>query len=239
MSFHGHAREFRTRLMWSLIGYAGAFALTVSFANDLWGVISRPAINAVKTGAVRLPVGDTAPMEQFAIIWLKIPMVVSIFLASPVGLYQVWGAISTHLDPHERRWALPFVLCNSSIFVGGGLLGYFVVLPVSLSSCFGTVDASVRTSMVSEYFGLFASATLGSGISLQLPVMIFFLTLVRITTPSLLISYSRQAILGIVLLAAMINPIPGVFNLILFTLPMVVLYFVGVGASYLLNRIRS
>ena len=92
---------------------------------------------------------------------------------------------------------------------------------------------------ISEYFDLFVNVTLGVGIVFELPVLIFFLTLIRISSPSFLISHSRYAILGIMLLAAVITPTPDVFNLMLFALPMMLLYFVGVFASYLLERSRE
>jgi sec-independent protein translocase protein TatC len=45
---------------------------------------------------------------------------------------------------------------------------------------------------------------------------------------------SRYAILIITIIAAIVTPTPDVFNLMLFTVPMCILYFMGVFASYLL-----
>jgi sec-independent protein translocase protein TatC len=75
---------------------------------------------------------------------------------------------------------------------------------------------------------------LGVAIVFELPVLIFFLTLLRVTTPRFLLVNSRYAILAIVVLAAIITPTPDVVNLVIFSVPMVLLYFVGVFASYLL-----
>ena len=69
---------------------------------------------------------------------------------------------------------------------------------------------------------------LGIGLVFELPVIIFFLTLLRIASPAFLLSHSRYAILVIVILAAIITPTPDVFNLMLFAVPMVALFFVGV-----------
>ncbi|MEI9812952.1 MAG: twin-arginine translocase subunit TatC [Acidobacteriota bacterium] len=63
---------------------------------------------------------------------------------------------------------------------------------------------------------------------------VFFLTLLRITTPGFLIRNSRYAILGIVILAAVVTPTPDPVNLALFSIPMILLFFLGVFASYLL-----
>jgi sec-independent protein translocase protein TatC len=68
----------------------------------------------------------------------------------------------------------------------------------------------------------------------ELPVLIFFLTLIRVASPSFLIRHSRYAILAIVILAAVITPSPDALNMTLFAVPMILLYFLGVFVSYLL-----
>jgi sec-independent protein translocase protein TatC len=76
--------------------------------------------------------------------------------------------------------------------------------------------------------------TLGVGLVFEMPVIIFFLTLLRLASPRFLIKHSRYAILAITVLAAVVTPTPDVFNMMIFAVPMVLLFFVGVFASYLL-----
>ena len=80
---------------------------------------------------------------------------------------------------------------------------------------------------------------LGISLVFELPVLIFFLTLIEVASPSFLLRHSRYAILAIVILAAVITPTPDVFNLTLFAVPMILLYFMGVFASYLLVMRRE
>jgi sec-independent protein translocase protein TatC len=87
---------------------------------------------------------------------------------------------------------------------------------------------------ITEYFDLFVNVTLGVALVFELPVLIFFLTLVRVASPRFLLRHSRYAILAIVIAAAIITPTPDFFNLMLFAVPMNLLYFVGLFASYLL-----
>jgi sec-independent protein translocase protein TatC len=87
---------------------------------------------------------------------------------------------------------------------------------------------------INEYFDLFVNVTLGVGLVFEMPVLIFFLTLLRLVSPSFLIRNSRYAILVIVIIAAVVTPTPDIFNMMIFAVPMVVLFFVGVFASYLL-----
>ena len=80
---------------------------------------------------------------------------------------------------------------------------------------------------------------LGIGLIFELPVLIFFLTLLHVVSPRFLISHSRYAILGIVILAAVVTPTPDVFNLMLFAVPMCGLFYLGIFASYLLQLNRE
>jgi sec-independent protein translocase protein TatC len=87
---------------------------------------------------------------------------------------------------------------------------------------------------INEYFDLFVNVTLGVGLVFEMPVIIFFLTLLRIASPRFLLRHSRYAILGITILAAVVTPTPDAFNMMLFAVPMLLLYFVGLFASFLL-----
>jgi sec-independent protein translocase protein TatC len=175
-------------------------------------------------------------MEGFNIIYLKLPLLVSIFLGSPWILYQVWAFISPGLYKREKKWAVPFILCTAGLFIAGGLFAYFVAFRFGLEFLLGIgLDANV-TPMVSinNYFDLFVNVTLGVGLVFEMPVLIFFLTLLRIASPRFLLRHSRYAILAITIIAAIVTPTPDVFNMMIFAVPMVMLFFVGVFASHLL-----
>jgi sec-independent protein translocase protein TatC len=237
MSFLEHLEELRSRLLKCLAGIGVAFLLSLVFANQLWIIISEPATSALTQIGIKDPrLAQIKPMEVFQIVWIKLPILSAIFLASPWVLYQVWGFIAPGLYRKERRWAGPFVLISAGLFIAGGLFAYFVAFRFGLVFLLG-IGRDIRIQplvSVTEYFDLFVNVTLGVGVVFELPVLIFLLTLVRVLSPGFLLRHSRYAILLIVVLAAIITPTPDVFNLMLFSVPMVLLYFVGVFASYLL-----
>jgi sec-independent protein translocase protein TatC len=175
-------------------------------------------------------------MESFNVIWFKLPIVCAIFLASPWVLYQVWAFISPGLYRRERRFAVPFILSSAGLFILGGLFAYFVAFRFALTFLLGIGLGKHITPVVSvdEYFNLFVNVVLGVGVVFELPVIIFFLTLLRIVTPGFLIRHSRYAILIIFIIAAVVTPTPDAFNMMLFAVPMCGLFYVGVFASYLL-----
>ncbi|MCX6638450.1 MAG: twin-arginine translocase subunit TatC [Acidobacteria bacterium] len=236
MSFLEHLEELRSRILKAVGGLLVAFVLCLIFANELWVAVSKPAIDALKRIGADPNLAQITPMDAFTTIWVKVPMLAAIFVASPWLLYQVWAFIAPGLYKKERRWATPFILCSAGLFIAGGLFAYFVAFRFGLEfllSIGRNINVKPVVSIV-EYFDLFVNVMLGIGLVFEMPILVFFLTLLRITTPGFLMRNSRYAVLIIVVLAAIITPTPDVFNLMLFSVPMCVLYFVGVFASYLL-----
>jgi len=237
MSFLEHLEELRSRIIRALIGVAVAFVLSLTFTYQLWQFVSQPAVEALKTLKINPPeLVAIEPMEQFNTIWVKLPILCSVFIASPWILYQVWAFISPGLYRRERRWAAPFILSSAGLFILGGLFAYFIAFRYGLTFLLGIGQGySVRPMVsISTYVDLFINVILGVGLVFELPVLIFFLTLLRIVSPSFLLNHSRYAILLIFIAAAIITPTPDVFNLMLFATPMCMLFFVGIFASYLL-----
>jgi len=237
MSFMEHLEELRSRIINALYGLVVAFVASLIYAGQLWDNISEPAVVALKHLKVEPPqLAQLTPMESFSIIWVKLPLLCSVFIASPWIVYQVWAFISPGLYKKERRWALPFVLLTAGLFITGGLFAYFLAFRYGLEFLLGIgMSNNVRPVVsITEYFDLFVNVTLGVGLVFELPVLIFMLTLLRILSPRFLMRHSRYAILIIVIAAAIITPTPDVFNLMMFAIPMCALYFVGVFFSYLL-----
>ena len=237
MSFLEHLEELRSRIIRALAGVGVAFVLSLTFTQQLWLLVSKPAVTALKElGYQQTSLTAITPMEQFNTIWVKLPILAAVFLSSPWVLFQVWGFIAPGLYKKERKWATPFILCSAGLFILGGIFAYTVVFRFGLVFLLGIGRDINVIPMVSitEYFDLFVNVILGVALVFELPILIFFLTLLRIVSPLFLLRNSRYAILIIVILAAIITPTPDVFNLMLFATPMCLLFFAGVFASYLL-----
>ncbi len=236
MSFLEHLEELRARIIRSMIGVGVAFIGSLSFSSQLWDFVRQPATHALETLHYDPELAQIAPMDNFQIIWVKLPIVCAIFLSSPWILYQIWAFISPGLYRREKRWAAPFILCSAGLFIIGGVFAYFVIFPYGLTFLLGIGRGQGVKPVVSitEYFDLFVNVVLGVGLVFEMPVLIFFLTLLRIVTPSFLLNHSRYAILAIFIIAAVVTPTPDVFNLMLFATPMCLLFYLGIFASYLL-----
>ena len=241
MSFMDHLEELRSRIIRSLYGIAIAFALSLIYADKLWNFVQGPASYALTKLGYPPDLVQISPMDTFSVVWVKIPMLLSLFIASPWVLWQVWGFIAPGLYKNEKRMAAPFILVSAGLFILGGLFAYFVAFRFGLEFLLGIgKDLHIKPQIsIVDYSDLFFNVILGVSLVFELPVVIFFLSLLRIVSAKFLLQHSRYAILLIVILAAVVTPTPDVFNLMLFAVPMVLLYFVGVFAAYLLEYQRD
>ena len=237
MSFLEHLEELRKRLILSFAGIGVAFVLCLLFSDQLWAVVFEPAGAALRAlRVVPAELHQISPMDTFQIFWMKVPILFAVFLSSPWVLYQVWAFIAPGLYKKERRYAVPFVLSSAGLFIIGGLFAYFIAFRFGLEFLLGLgIGKGVSpTVSVTEYYDLFVDVMLGVGIVFEIPVLLFLLTLLHVASPAFLVRHSRYAILAIVILAAFITPTGDVFNLTLFATPMIILFYVGIFASYLL-----
>lgn len=241
MSFLEHLEELRSRLLKCLGGLGVAFMFALIFAPQMWLLVQQPAETALRDLGFAARLVQYSPIDGFMTIYVKLPLLAAIFLASPWILWQIWSFVAPGLYQRERRFAGPFVLTSAGLFISGGLFAYFVAFRFGLKFLLG-VGKDIRVEpliSIVEYLDLFINVTLGVGIVFEIPILIFFLIMLRITTPKFLMEHSRYAILGIVVVAAVVTPTPDVVNLMIFSLPMILLYFVGVFAGWLLTLKRD
>ncbi len=171
----------------ALYGFLAILALCVAASDRLFEIVMAPGYDAMNrtaiSGAGFIAVGV---MEKFQIIWVKTPLVASIFLASPWILWQAWAFVSPGLYPREKRWAIPFVLAIASLFLLGGCFGYFVAFRYGMTFLLGIGKDTHVLPLISiaDYFDRLVDILLGIGVAFELPVVMVFLTLIRVASPS-------------------------------------------------------
>jgi len=237
MSFLDHLQELRSRILRMVLGLLIAGAISLTFVDQLWRLIAAPAVEALTRLGIKPPtLKAITPMEQFNVIWVKLPFLCALFIAAPWVVYQIWAFISPGLYKRERRYAVPFVLCTAGLFILGGAFAYLVAFRFALTFLLGIGIGNYvePTVSIGEYFDLFVNMTLGVALTFEMPVLIFVLTLLRVVRPAFLVKHSRYAILSIFVIAAIVTPTPDAVNMLLFALPMCLLFYVGVFAGYLL-----
>ena len=169
---------------------------------------------------------------------LRVASYGGLILAMPVILWQIWRFIVPALHAKEKRYAIPFILTSVLLFLLGGFLAY-LTLGKALEFLIAWAGSDVGALFqVSKYIRLVMLMVAAFGIGFQFPVLLVFLQLVGVVTPQQLIKGWRYAIVGIVLVAAVITPSGDPISLAALAVPMTVLYLISVGIGLLFQRRR-
>ena len=241
MTFFEHLAELRKRIINSLYAIGiGAF-VGVYIAKYVITWITAPIIKALTQAGLTAQLYYTHP-AGYLNTYITLGVYIGIVLASPVVLYQLWLFVAPALYKHERSAVTGFVFSTVFLFIAGIGFGYFVTLPYILRflvSFQGSVGPIKPMITVNEYFDLVLLILLILGLVFELPVLIFFLSLFGIVTPQFLWKNFRYAILVIAVVAAIVTPTPDAMTMLIFMMPMVILYFVGIIVSAVVVRNKN
>ena len=230
MTFTEHLEDLRWCLLKSLAGISIAFVFSYFFSDQIFGFMVAPLKQNLKAGQNLI---GTGVAEAF-FVEIKVALAAGIVFSSPYIFYQIWRFIAPGLLGPEKRLVLPFVLCATIFFVGGGYFCYRVVLPVAFGYFIEQYGAMGVTPAIriGEYFSFFFRMVLAFGITFELPVFTFFLVRLGIWDYRFMWRSFRYAIVVIFILAAILTPTPDVINQSLLAVPMLLLYLVSIGVAY-------
>ncbi len=241
MTFLEHLEDLRSRIIRALAGLGVAYLASLIFADQIWLAVREPAGSALRALGFREDLVILEPTEAFATVYIKLPVVAALFLSSPWAIWQIWSFVAPGLYRREKRMAAPLIIASSVLFIGGGLFAYSVLFRQGLEFLLGIgrgLHAQPAISMAS-YTDLFVNVVIGVGVLFELPVAIFFLALLRIASATFLLANTRYAILLIVFAAAFLSPTQDAYHLAMLSGPMILLYFAGVGAAFVLELQRG
>src|SRR5712664_2865391 len=235
MTFFEHLSELRKRIIYSLYAIGVGAFIGVYVSKYIINWIIRPIIKALTEAHLDPTLVYTHP-AGYLNTYITLGVYIGIVLASPVVLYQIWLFVAPALYKHERSAITGFLFSTVFLFLSGIAFGYFVTLPYVLRFLVSFKGPVVPMISINEYFDLILMILLGLGLVFELPILIFFLSLFGIVTPKFLWQNFRYAILIIAVVAAIITPTPDAQTMLIFMLPMVALYFVGIGVSAMVVR---
>ena len=234
MSFLEHLEELRRRIIYSIIAVAVAFFACWGYAERIYEVMQKPIMLALHNHGMAEKLVYLNPTEPFN-LYLKVAFLVGLFVASPVVLYQVWLFISPGLYRHEKRYVMPFMFSTVGLFLAGGYFGYRIVYPAALDFLIGYGKQFQPMITISEYTDLFLTIIIGMGAIFELPILVFFLSLMGIVSAGFMWRNFRYSILIIFIIAAIVTPTTDILNMCLFAAPMVALYAVSIGIAWLVH----
>ena len=228
-SFIGHLTELRSRLVKSIIYLFIFFIICYFFAEDIYSFLVEPYAEAVKDDDVNRRLIFTALHETF-ITYLKVAFFTAMFVSSPIILTQIWKFIAPGLYKNEKRALLPYLIATPTLFLLGGMLVYYLVMPLAIKF-FLTFETSAQVSglpiqleaKVNEYLSLIMRLIFAFGISFQLPVLLSLLARVGFIDSEYLKKRRKYVIVIIFIAAAILTP-PDPITQIGLGIPLLILY---------------
>ena len=180
---------------------------------------------------------DTVPGAFY--LYVRVAFYAAIFFAMPFLLYQVWAFISPGLYRHERHYVVPFITMGTVFFLLGAAFGYYIAFPRAALWLLELGSGFRPLIKANEYFDLITIIMLGLGAVFQIPTITFFLARLGLITPVKMIRPWRYVIVVIAVLAAVISPTGDIPNMLVFALPMLVLYVLSIGIAWLFGKPRA
>src|ERR1700677_5087457 len=238
MPLLAHLEELRKRIIFSVLGVLVGFILCWSFADRIFALMQQPIIGALRHHGIGGGLVYLNPTEPFN-LYLEVALVGGLFVASPFVFYQLWLFIAPGLYRKEKRYVMPFLLSTVGLFIAGGLLGYKMVYPASLDFLIGYGQRFQPMITIGEYTKLFVTIIVGLGLIFEIPILVFFLAVMRVITARWMLRNLRYAILVIFIIAAIVTPTADVLNMCLFAAAMLALYAISMGVAWLGNSARK
>ena len=225
-----HLEELRQRLFRSLIAIAVGM-LGGWFASPY--VLDWLVKETVHRAYVFSPV--EALMERF-----KLALILGACFALPAVFYQAWAFIVPGLFRRERKLLLPLVIASLALFAAGVACSVWLILPI----CLKALDVFLTPSMTAQFrlasvLGFVYSLCFATGIVFQLPLGIGALTAMNVVSSRFLLRQWRLAIVGAVVVSALITPGDVVIAQLILGIPLVGLYALSVIVAWMIERSRG
>ena len=228
-SFTSHFIELRSRLLNSLIFIFIVFIISYIFAEQIYNFLVEPYANAVKDDPLSRRLIFTALHETF-ITYIKVAFFAAIFLGSPVFLIQIYKFIAPGLYKNEKKAILPYLISTPILFLLGGLLVYYLVMPLAIKFFLSFETLGSNSSLpiqleakVNEYLSLIMKLIFAFGLSFQLPIVLSLLARVGLVDSEFLKERRKYVIVIIFATAALLTP-PDPITQIGLAIPLLILY---------------
>ena len=237
MTLVEHLTELRRRLVICVVSVA--IGMVVGFIAYDWvfDFLLRPyeqianADNSIAGGKLV----QIDPLEGFS-IRMRTSAYVGIGLAMPVILWQIWKFVTPGLYDHEKRYAVPFVASALTLFVLGAGLAYYT-LPRALEFLVDIGGDDLVTAFApGKYFQLITYMMLAFGIGFEFPIVLIFLQLAGVLETDTLRRGRRFAIVGILVLVAVITPSGDPISMLMLSVPMILFYEVAILIGSILTK---
>ena len=228
MPLTSHLGELRKRLVHGMIVITVVFVGSTFIEMEL----NQPILTAFRAplDARNVPLVFLELTEPF-FTYLRIGLYAALFLSFPYLLGQTWLFVRPALYSKERKAVWPFILLSYPLFVGGGLFGYFIVIPIGYDFFLDFENKfTLPTLSMASYLSLTIHLLFAFGLVFELPTVSFILTRLGIINAAWLRKNRKYSLVVIFIGAAVLTP-PDVFTQTLMAGPLIVLYEISILVS--------
>ena len=180
----------------------------------------------------------TTAQEAFT-LYVTVSLYAAIALSIPFLLLQIWGFISPALYAHEKAYVTPFITLSSIAFVAGAAFAYYILFPPAVEYLLGVADEFRPLLRATDYFDLITIIMLAMGLIFQMPAITYVLARIGLISAGLLARSWKIALVIILIVAAFVSPTGDIPNLLLFALPMMILYVFSIGIAWFFGKKRQ
>jgi len=240
-SFVEHLTELRSRLVKSVIYLFIFFVVCYFFAENIYSFLLAPYAEAVRDDPINRRMIFTALHETF-VTYLKVAFFAAMFVASPIILTQIWKFVAPGLYKNEKRTLLPYLIATPVLFLAGGMLVYYLIMPLAIKFFLTFETSGQITSLpiqleakVNEYLSLIMRLIFAFGISFQLPVLLSLLARVGFVDSEYLKKRRKYVIVIIFAVAAVLTP-PDPITQIGLGIPLLILYELSILSVKLIEK---
>lgn len=228
-----HLIELRSRILKSMIFLLFTFVICYIFSDKIYNFLVDPYAQAVKDDGNNRRLIFTALHETF-LTYLKLAFFSAFFFSCPLILIQIWKFIAPGLYKDEKLALLPFLIATPILFLFGGMLVYYLIMPLAIDFFLSFETSSTNGSLpiqleakVNEYLSLVMRLILAFGISFQLPVFLTLLAKVGFIDSEYLKTRRKYVVIIIFSMAAILTP-PDPITQIGLALPLLLLYEISI-----------
>lgn len=183
---------------------------------------------------------QTLRAEEAFMTWFKAAFVLGAVISAPWVFYQLWMFVAAGLYPHEKNYVHMYLPFSLVLFFAGAGMAFFFVFPYVLKFLFSFnqmigVDVKPR---LNEWLSFALFLPLGFGISFQLPLVMLLLERIGVTSIDMYLKKWRIAVLVIAILSMLLTPADPT-SMLLMGVPLIVLYFGGIGLCKWMPKRKS
>lgn len=236
-----HLIELRSRLVKSIVFLVLAFVVCYIFSDKIYNFLLEPYAQAVKEDGQNRRLIFTALHETF-LTYVKLAFFAAFFFSCPIILIQIWKFIAPGLYKDEKLALLPFLVATPILFILGGMLVYYLIMPLAVDFFISFEKASINGSLpiqlepkVNEYLSLVMRLILAFGLSFQLPVLLTLLAKVGFIDANYLKTRRKYVVIIIFSIAAVLTP-PDPITQIGLALPLLLLYEISIYTVKLVEK---